>query len=124
MSSALEKAVTALLQQPYWRRMWIVQEPCLAKHAVVLCGSRVLSWDSLSSFVDMLCRTSNSRYTTAEARDTRQAHGCDIIAAKDTDKGKLSLELVVLKFGQQECADARDKIFGCLGLVDFQGWPL
>lgn len=122
MNNTIEKAVVALLERRYWRRMWIVQELCLAREILVLCGTRALAWHHLSSFVELLSRASNSRYTTAEARDTRQAHGCDVIAAKDLDdSSKLSLELVILRFGRQECSDVRDKIFGCLGLVDFQG---
>lgn len=71
--------------------------------------------------MELLIQASNSLYTSAEARELREAHACDIIAAKDLDQGpKLSLELVILGFGQQECADVKDMILGCIGLVYFQ----
>jgi Heterokaryon incompatibility protein (HET) len=124
MDGQAERAVMALLERPYWRRLWIVQEICMAQEVAVLCGEKVLPWRSLGAFVELLIRASNSRYTSAEARELRQAHACDIIAAKDLKEvPQLSLELVILRFGQQECTDVRDKIFGCLGLVDFQSMP-
>jgi hypothetical protein len=54
---------------------------------------------------------------------------CDIVANRGLgDNGpstspKFDLVSVITNFGQQECTDPRDRIFGCLGLVNFQDIP-
>ena len=37
-------AMKDLYQREYWQRVWIVQEVCLAREAVVLCGRTQISW--------------------------------------------------------------------------------
>ncbi|KAH7078437.1 heterokaryon incompatibility protein-domain-containing protein [Paraphoma chrysanthemicola] len=33
--------------EPYWRRLWILQELVLAKSAILLCGSRSIAWSAV-----------------------------------------------------------------------------
>jgi hypothetical protein len=49
-------AMSKLLNQPYWTRVWIIQEIANAKKLRVMCGDREISWDDLAfmilSFLD------------------------------------------------------------------------
>jgi hypothetical protein len=126
-----ERAIVALLERPYWGRLWIVQEILLARGIRVLCGQQSLLWHTLNSFVDVLTEISQLPGAHESYDKMRQARGFDIIAERDSHESasgevvsrglKMPLTRVITNFGQQECADVRDKIFGCLGLVDFKG---
>jgi hypothetical protein len=41
-----KKAVKSLLQRPYWRRLWVLQEVVLAKTVQVVCGHRWLPFET------------------------------------------------------------------------------
>lgn len=43
------KSLVSLYNRPYWRRTWIIQEICLARDVVVLCGSKTIPWGSLAN---------------------------------------------------------------------------
>jgi hypothetical protein len=42
-----------LLSQPYWKRVWIIQEVAVASHLSVYCGDHKIGWDQ---FVDIMCQ--------------------------------------------------------------------
>ena len=39
-----------LCQRPYWGRLWIIQEVCLASSLRVHCGSDAMGWDDFLQF--------------------------------------------------------------------------
>ncbi|KAI1122512.1 heterokaryon incompatibility protein-domain-containing protein [Nemania abortiva] len=41
-------ALRRVLERPWWRRTWVIQELCLAKEAVMICGHATLSWEELA----------------------------------------------------------------------------
>ncbi|KAK2016752.1 HET domain-containing protein [Colletotrichum eremochloae] len=41
------RALTLLLQRPYWTRMWVFQEIVLAREATIHCGSLTAKWSTL-----------------------------------------------------------------------------
>ncbi|KAI1435777.1 heterokaryon incompatibility protein-domain-containing protein [Xylaria sp. CBS 124048] len=49
---ALQPPETAALQnilgRSWWRRTWVIQEVCLAKQVVMICGSETLSWEDVA----------------------------------------------------------------------------
>jgi hypothetical protein len=47
---ALVESLEALLNRPYWHRIWIVQEVLLARDIWIFCGTRILNWNELFSF--------------------------------------------------------------------------
>jgi hypothetical protein len=59
---ATQSAFLKLLDQPYWRRVWIVQEIALSPLTIVHCGRLYFPWKSLESAVKSI-RTSHSSYT-------------------------------------------------------------
>ncbi|KAK5652687.1 hypothetical protein OQA88_10281 [Cercophora sp. LCS_1] len=40
-------SVTALLQREWWTRVWIIQELCLSKEAVLVCGNSSAPWEAM-----------------------------------------------------------------------------
>jgi hypothetical protein len=38
--------ISGLMYLPYWKRLWIVQEPALAQSTVLLAGPKTMSWDT------------------------------------------------------------------------------
>ncbi|KAL1602456.1 hypothetical protein SLS60_005872 [Paraconiothyrium brasiliense] len=42
-------ALRAVLERPWWTRVWVIQEVCVATTVTMICGHDTLSWDDLSS---------------------------------------------------------------------------
>jgi hypothetical protein len=53
-------AMKELYQREYWKRVWIVQEVCLAREAIVLCGKTQIPW----SYISQVRKTRNHIWTT------------------------------------------------------------
>ncbi|KDN65596.1 putative HET domain-containing protein [Colletotrichum sublineola] len=47
------RALTLLLQRPYWARMWVFQEIVLARGATIHCGSLSAEWSTLRALDDV-----------------------------------------------------------------------
>ncbi|CAI6339658.1 unnamed protein product [Periconia digitata] len=47
----------ALINRPWFKRAWVVQEIALAKSAVVVCGNKSFSWDKLSKTLSFIRTT-------------------------------------------------------------------
>ena len=41
--------IMSLLERPYWRRLWIIQELSLAKRAMLIRERKVISWDDVQA---------------------------------------------------------------------------
>lgn len=44
---------TSLCENPYWGRLWIIQEVCLASRMKVHCGSDTIEWDQFLRFWEL-----------------------------------------------------------------------
>ena len=131
--------VLSLLQRPYFRRVWIVQEVLRAKSLKILCGRMMLPWDIFSQTIDKI-------YDGAAGRGFRVVQGitpADPVKAlreerdskrKDYGGGRVCscswsspsilheasnsrLSQLICSFRQNESTDPRDRVFGLLGLV-------
>jgi len=54
-SSEARASLHSLMQRPWWRRIWVIQEFCLARNPVLLCGSSSIRWHRLGAAIDFLC---------------------------------------------------------------------
>ena len=43
-------ALQHFFSNPYWLRLWIVQDIMLARYIRVMCGETILSWEELQRF--------------------------------------------------------------------------
>lgn len=42
-------ALRAVLERPWWMRLWVVQEVCVARTVTMVCGFESMNWDDFSS---------------------------------------------------------------------------
>ncbi|RMZ68312.1 HET domain-containing [Pyrenophora seminiperda CCB06] len=111
--AALRSAVSTLLQHAYFSRVWVVQEIGLARRIQVACGPVCMEWQQLqTALVD--AGFGNPR-------------ACRVLAGK---MSRSALELVlhsqdnshtlldcIDRYSSNKCQDARDKVYGLLGLT-------
>ncbi|EOO03226.1 putative heterokaryon incompatibility protein [Phaeoacremonium minimum UCRPA7] len=96
---------------PYWQRLWIVQEVCLPRTVVFLHGGYLWSQgqvrDSLKigSSAGRVAENAIPVDTLLSTRDERFSEA-------------MSLEILVEKFADCGCSDLRDKLYGLLGLAN------
>ncbi|RYP56832.1 hypothetical protein DL771_011607 [Monosporascus sp. 5C6A] len=91
----------------YWERLWIVQEVCLARTVIFVHGGSV--W--LADETAIPSATINGHRTTAAVNALLEAR-----RARFTDM--MSLDALIERFAGQRCNEARDKIFGLIGLAN------
>jgi hypothetical protein len=49
-------AFLELLAEPYWRRVWIIQELALARQVTILCGRLETSWSALNRSIHKIAK--------------------------------------------------------------------
>jgi hypothetical protein len=97
-----------LLSNPYFNRVWIVQEVSLAKKIWLLCGDVALGWGGVKMGV----------YGLDQLNMKAAVYPATIKELfKEKDVKNRRLDEVVATYSRHECQDPRDKVYGFLGLV-------
>jgi len=107
VNAAREHRYDALLGNPYFGRLWVVQEVLLAKQAYMLCDDVVLRYDNFAHKVwpDPAMEMTNAELTPFVRYHPSFKHsGC-------------TLEFCIAKYSSKACENPRDKVYGLLGLV-------
>ncbi|KAK5091835.1 hypothetical protein LTR70_006365 [Exophiala xenobiotica] len=126
-SQASLAGVLDLIQSnPYWERLWVIQEVILAKNyrLFVLCGNVLLRWEHLRFFTATLNRL-NGKQEVDAAWVTNQKFQ-SLLQLRDAyheDEGRLTKTQRKFihwlnNFWNSECSDRRDMIYGLLSLVE------
>jgi hypothetical protein len=104
-------ALRHFFSNPYWLRLWIVQEIMLASHIRVLCGETILSWEELQRFC-----TSGLKNLPSEAA---QAVPAQILWLTKHAVGakNFTYPSLLWTFVLNECQEPRDKAYGFQGLL-------
>jgi hypothetical protein len=105
-----------LCERPYWGRLWIIQEVCLASRLQIHCGSDSMGWEDFLRF-----------WKEGLERDTWSLHMLPPCFTKLLEVGKLgggTLEDLIRSSRLFQCADPRDRIYGILGLLRFPNHAL
>lgn len=114
-------AVREIEDQPYWDRVWIIQEIVVARKVLLMCDSRTLDWQS---FIDFLRLLSNDHFAVPQLdlqhginRSHASSHRSFIL--------RLSRWPRIMDLGQalhwsstSQASDVRDKVYALLGLVN------
>lgn len=113
----LVDAGAALLGRSYFKRLWIVQELCLAQERTLYCGPDCVgirdtyifhrSLDNLAFVRPVKCSLHFSSRQWLVHTGLQRPQGTNIMAT-------------MLTYGERDCFDPRDKVFGFLSLAD---WP-
>ncbi|KAK6596611.1 ankyrin and HET domain-containing protein [Botrytis cinerea] len=110
--------IIRLFENPWWSRMWTVQEALLGKDTLLISGRRSISQDNLSAIFNSQlahsrdgCNPRKSGFITTSFMKMRFLH--------EYRDGNLSgsLEGLLNIFGERRCSDPRDKIYGLLGIL-------
>jgi hypothetical protein len=96
---------------PYWTRLWIVQEIMLAKDILIMCGKTLLPWKDLRHF----CTYGQDSLPL----DAKQAVPEQVLwlAQHDSSAIRYTYQDLLRAFCTNVCEDPRDKIYGLQGLV-------
>lgn len=109
------RAVSLLLQRPWFHRAWIVQETAVPRDILVICGNDSISWDELLRAVQyavglgvFVAYGGSTTYQALRLFETRL----------DFQDGRLiPLHQVLLQNRSFLATDARDKVYGLLSLA-------
>ncbi|KAK5629131.1 hypothetical protein RRF57_004846 [Xylaria bambusicola] len=111
----LRKGLNELLQRPWFRRVWVLQEVANARTASVFCGENSIRAPIFVMAPILLGLDLNSHAAAVfELMPTYPGNG----SRKTRDKKLLPL---LLDFRHSEASDPRDKIFALLGLCEDSG---
>lgn len=110
------RALTRLLQRPWFHRTWIVQEASVARDVSIVCGHALISWDefvrAVQYAVDLGVFIGNGGSRTYQALrlfETRSTFQQNRLP---------SLHDILLSNRSFLATDARDKVYGLLSLAN------
>ncbi|CAO2652851.1 Nn.00g022620.m01.CDS01 [Neocucurbitaria sp. VM-36] len=98
-------AIATILRNPYFSRVWIVQEVTLAENIRVVCGEIILTLHHLQAASTRLPMSRN--WTVPAAA----------LAVIKESRSSRSLEQCIYRYCQNDSKDPRDKIYGLLGMT-------
>ncbi|KAL8935792.1 MAG: hypothetical protein Q9211_004508 [Gyalolechia sp. 1 TL-2023] len=125
-SSQAWQDLSKLMSRPWFRRLWIIQEAVLSHDVRFLCGRRCIPWNDMSLFA--ICMADNNLESLLSIGGSGEREesmsGINRIRMIDRMIGyewsfpRQSALLSVLVEGRgSQATDARDKVFGIVGLT-------
>lgn len=121
------RALGKLMERRWWERVWVVQEVALARRAEVWCGAEREDWEKVVRVVARIEEYSFQGFTVKEEefKDFRGGGGgCQMVINLQGARERIvsgrerSLEMVLRSLYPLQAGDARDKVYGVLGIVD------
>ena len=126
------KILGQIMDLPYWKRVWIVQENILPPLATVVLGSISIPWKAFSSAIDSFkwhvqcCRLELAIIPDETSNVFKRLKDVtleiDIVRSLREEGATLDLNEVLMHFHGRQATDPRDRVYGLLGLVD--SWPI
>jgi hypothetical protein len=129
-------SILHFMGNPYWERIWIIQEINMATSAALLCGSIHIMWDTVTAALGVLEWLNFSRITMAFENDSllmtelfspMQPHAIQLPAAvrlhatfELSDRTGVALDNMLKStcYNQDlQCAVPHDRIYALLGLM-------
>ncbi|TEY30775.1 hypothetical protein BOTCAL_0841g00010 [Botryotinia calthae] len=109
--SSWREQMGLILERPWFRRIWILQEVANARRATVHCGSRFISATIFSHFPALIALNPAIRCQSV----------LDIMPGISRNESWWAqgqkLQTLLVKFRQSEATDDRDKIYALLGMA-------
>lgn len=106
-------ALRYVMKQPWWNRIWVVQEVMLARSAYLCLGDRRVLWPKCE--VDERPKTLSMTFRLTEIQSGPAAQ---LLRLQNAIKQKPTLLDSLSLFQNRQCTDPRDRVFGVLRLVD------
>ena len=104
----LEKGMRAILQLPYWSRIWVVQEILLAQKVALLYGQHDVEWSAFKSEYDRL---------EVDHRGRDDLASPEPLFRTNYGYGERSLRDLVWRFCQRECENPLDHVYALIGMA-------
>lgn len=124
-TETLENAFTELLTNPYWARLWIVQEVALAKRVTVYIGEWAFDWEEWTWFWEAIRFELEFRSQWSGHQRHRSHFLWNLKMARNRQwQVELGLPQLLEYYGNTLCQDLRDRVFGVLGLLTKHDDPL
>lgn len=101
---------------PYWGRLWVIQEVCLPRNLAFMFGSEVWSEALLRQMLAAAERIPGRVIGTDQ--EAEMTMGKLLHARKERFTDAMRLESLMERFTRSGCADLRDRVFGLAGLAN------
>ncbi|KAI1327249.1 heterokaryon incompatibility protein-domain-containing protein [Xylariaceae sp. FL0255] len=131
LTSPIWQAILHIIKNPWFCRLWIVQEAALAKNASFLTGPHEVAWELLESVMEdmfLLSRLRDDDMKRPDFNFSVRNRGVFIIREFTREysfrasNSPLLLTAVSCTTGIHYCSDPRDRIWGVLGFLDGFDW--
>ncbi|KAI2613254.1 heterokaryon incompatibility protein-domain-containing protein [Hypoxylon sp. NC1633] len=109
-----------LLEQPWFTRLWVIQEVARARRVTVLLGKTKISWDKLASTVTELHHRGlldAVNFTEEAARGAEAVIEMQAARERTSHDLQQSLLRLLLATASAECSDIKDKVYAVLSLA-------
>lgn len=107
-----KRLLSELAQNPWFRRIWVVQEVSVAREVIVQTGRTTISWSAFGAALEN-CNDNHEMKSVIEAVSTISA----IRAARSREPYYMDLFVLLERFRHCLATDERDKVFALLGLT-------
>lgn len=113
-----DQAMIKFFENPYWRRVWIIQELAFGRNIKLVCGSKAIPFDCLSRTIKRV--NGRKSYSGLHVLTSCEHVGQILtIRSKIEASQPISLMEAMMRASRAECTDVRDRIYGLLGLVSY-----
>ncbi|KAF7867484.1 uncharacterized protein EAF02_009675 [Botrytis sinoallii] len=110
--------IIRLFENPWWDRMWTVQEALLGKDTLLISGRRSILQNDLSAiFTSQLAHSKDGCNPRKSGFITTSFMKMRFLREYRDGSASSSLEGLLNVFGERRCSDPRDKIYGLLGIL-------
>ncbi|KAH7153404.1 heterokaryon incompatibility protein-domain-containing protein [Dactylonectria macrodidyma] len=127
----LHGEIRELMNRPWWERVWIMQEAIVSKSIVIMCGGETATWDRIETAIknssfrapplednfglgeNKHARLFNDKYLAVNEFRQKWAQGVFHV----------SVYKMLYDFRGLRCSNARDRIYGFLGLTSLSSHP-
>lgn len=119
------KAIFALTERRYWKRIWIVQEIILAKDIIVFCGQMSVAWSCFSRLYEQLQnvyyygRMEHIPFAWPVFKSAALRIVSKRLEWQSLPLGRIGLPIedVLEDFADMESTELKDKVYALLGIM-------
>lgn len=124
-------AVGELFSQPWFRRVWVIQEYAVSRALLFQYGDESFHSDALSETANVIFRVGKTEasqilgnmplslseiFTMIDG--FYKMHWLELVRQGIVDRTEINMSYVLKRSSREEATDPRDQIFGLLGLLD------
>jgi hypothetical protein len=114
------RAFKVLLRNPYWERIWVMQEMILASELAIHWGTRTIEWSAFMRLAMQAVRTVDSNKWYINTVLVRLENIATIGRGENQEFYGMGLRLAIDSFCDNKCKDPRDHFYGLMGIVRTQ----